>query len=76
MSSAGKQTSKMVVAQNDGASCIDKTKDQRTSVYLLSVKSTEKTTKILSRLTEADERGYLLSYEVLLRLKLGQRLGQ
>ena len=39
-------------------------------------KPTGKTTKIVSRPTEADERGYLLSNEVLVRLKFGQRLDE
>ena len=40
------------------------------------MKPTGKTTEIISRLTEADERGYLLSNEVLLRLKHGQGLDE
>ena len=40
------------------------------------MKPTGRITKIVSRLTEADERGYLLSNKVLLRFKLGQKLDE
>ena len=44
--------------------------------FFFRVKTTGKTTKIVSRLTETDERGYLLSNEVLLTLKLSQGLDE
>ena len=51
-----------------------KTKGPQFSFF--GMKPTRKTTKIVSRLTEADQKGYLLFNEVLLGLKLGQRLDE
>ena len=55
---------------------LTKTKIRGLQFSFFRVKPKGRTPEIVSRLTEADERGYLLSSEVLFRLKLGQRLDE
>ena len=71
----GYHTSKMVVAQIQTVS-LTKPKIRGLQFSFFGTKPTGKTTKIVSRLTEADERGYLLSNDVLVRLEFGQRLDE